>query len=406
MSKEFNIIAVTLESIKNDRLEELDRALKIMPVERIDDKGESLLGTLLTYCAGYGREDASRYVLDRWKVAFPDSDQISMMARLFTLNSVNIPTLTFLSSIHVDYTFVELFDELILFDNSPQIAIACGRADSVYGNQPHDTYKMLREKAIEQGNYVIEEFLIEKIAETAPFAKRGDYIKNYLAEYYPQFEQRLPTEKELYDIAHTESKKETEEAEKEIVFPSDEDSVNLLTEGLANLGISIEDIERAKEVIRKEIVGNEERKKELLTPILKERKEKELEKDRLLFWTFGPSNPLLNQNLNLDTPSARYGGSRMFIFDLFDYDEENDYIADWFTGYCRQCLLRIRNRWDALRKPGSMGGWKYCYCSFDCMRKDHEETELQQDQIDILTLKLIDAFEKTISSIGIQDRTI
>ena len=45
MSKEFNIIAVALESIKNDRLEELDRVLRIMPVERINDKGESLLGT-------------------------------------------------------------------------------------------------------------------------------------------------------------------------------------------------------------------------------------------------------------------------------------------------------------------------------------------------------------------------
>ena len=402
MSKEFNVIALALESIKNDRLNELDRALKIMPVERINDKGESLLGTLLMYCAGYGREEASRYVLDRWKVTFPDSDQISMMARLFTLHSVNVPTLTFLSSIHTDYTFVELFDELILFDNSPQIAIACGRADAVYGNQPHETYKMLREKAIEQGNYVIEEFLIEKIAETAPFAKRGEYLKNYLAEYYPQFENRLPTEKELYDIAHTESRKEVET---EIVFPSNDETVNLLTEGLNNLGISVEDIERAKDVIRKEI-ENEDRKKELLLPILKERKEKELDKDRLLFWTFGPSNPLLNQNLNLDTPSARYGGGRMFLFELFDYDEENDYIVDWFTGSCRQCLLRIRNRWDALRKPGSMGGWKYCYCSFDCMRKDHEETELQEDRIDILTSKLIDAFEKTIFSIGIQDRTI
>jgi hypothetical protein len=402
MSKEFNVIALALESIKNDRLEELDRALKIMPVERIDDKGESLLGTFLTYCAGYGREDATQYVLDRWKVTYPDSDKISMIARLFTLSSVNVPTLTFVSSIYIDYTFVELFDELILFDSSPQIAIACGRADAVYGNQPHDTYKMLRDQAIEQGNYVIEEFLIEKIAETAPFAKRGDFIKNYLKDYYPQFENKLPTEKELYDIAHTESKKETEG---EIIFPSNDEAVELLTEGLSNLGISFEDIERAKEVIRKEI-QSEERKKELLTPILKERKEKELSKDRLLFWTFGPSNPLLNQNLNLDTPSARYGGSRMLLFELYDYDEENDYIQDWFTGSCRQCLLRIRNRWDALRKPGSMGGWKYCYCSFECIRKDHEETELQEDRIDILTSKLIDAFEKTISSIGIQDRTL
>lgn len=402
MSKEFNIIALALESIKNDNLYELDRALRIMPVERIDDKGESLLASMLTYCAGYNRGEAAKYVLERWKVTYPDNDKISMIARLFTLITVNIPTLSFIASIHSDYTFVELIDELSGMDSSSDIAVACGRANDVYGQQSYETYQLLKEKAIENGNFIVEEFATDKMTETAPYAPRPLYIKNYLKDYYPQFENRLPKEAELYNIADVESKKEVNV---DIVMPSDDEAVSMLTEGLQNLGIAISEIERARKIIRDEI-QNEDRKKELLLPILKERREKALEADRLLFWTFGPSNPLLNQNLNLDTPSARYGGARLFLFELFDYDEENDYLADWFTGSCLQCLLRIRNRWEAVRKPVAMGGWKNCYCSFDCVRKDHEETEIREDKIDILTTKLIDAFEKTVNAIGIQDRAI
>ena len=402
MSKELNVIGIAVESIKNDNLSVLDKALRIMPIEQIEDRSESLLASLLGFCAGYDRSEACRYVLERWKVAFPDNDKVSIITRVFTLITVNVPTLSFIASIHNDFTFVELIDELIGFDSSPAVSIACGRADEIYGTQPHETYKMLRDKAVEIGNFVVEGFLIDKIAQTAPFKERPKYVKNYLSEYYDQFAERLPTEKELYEIADTESKKEVE-GEGEIALPSDDETVILLTEGLKNLGISIVEIDSAKELIRKEI-QNVERKRELLIPLLKERREKNLETDRLLFWTFGPSNPLVNQNLNLNTPSAKYGGGRMFLFDLFDYDEENEYVEDWFTGSCFYCLLRIRNRWDAVRKPMAMGGWQNCYCSFDCVRQDHIELENREDLPDILTSKLIDAFEQKIYEIGIQDR--
>ena len=401
MSKEINVIGVALESIKNDNLYELDKALRIMPIEKIVDSSETLLSTFLSLCAGYNRPEACKLVLERWKVVYPDSDKLSILSRLFLKVTINISTLSFIVSIHPEFTYVELMDELREYDSSPQVAVACGRSEEIYGVQPHNTYKMLREQAQESGNFVIEEYMADKVAETSPFAETPKYLKNYLSQYYPRFEKRLPNEEELDEIADVESKKETVVDGE--VLPSDEEAVNILTEGLANFGISIVEIDAAKALIRKEI-SNIDRKRELLMPILKERKEKELENDRLLFWVYGPNNPLVGQKLSLNTPSAKYGGGRMFLFNLFDYDEENDYMADWFTGNCSQCSLKIKNRWCAVRKPVALGGWKGEFCSWECVRKDHQETETREERSDILTQKLIDAFAKKVEDIGIQDR--
>jgi len=178
----------------------------------------------------------------------------------------------------------------------------------------------------------------------------------------------------------------------------------MLTEGLSRYGISFVEIEKTKEFLLKEVSKSEERKMELLKPVLENEKQKSLETDRLLYWTFGPSNPLVSQDLTIDAPSYKYGGARLFLCDLFDYNEEYDFVEDWFTGNCQQCLLKIRHRWYALRKPRSMGGWDGCFCSWDCVRKWQKEKEDFEMEEDLLTKKLIDIYEQKTKEIGIQDR--
>jgi len=401
MSKELNIIGIAVQSIKNDNLDELDKALRIMPIEKIKDEKETLLTNFLSLCAAYNRQDAVKMILERWKVVYPDNDKIPLFSRLFLKHTINDATLGFLVTSHSEYTYVELMDDLAEFDASQQVMIACSRADQLFGKQPHQTYKILKEHAIEFGNFVVEEFMTEKIAETAPYAEVPDYIKNYIGKYYPEYINKLPTEKELYELADKESKKELDE---EIKMPSDEEAVEMLTEGLSFYGITFVEVEATKEFIRKEIASSEEKKRELIMPILENKKQNNLDSDRLLYWTFGPSNKLISQNLNIDAPSYKYGGARLFITDLFDYNEEYDFLEDWFTGNCQQCLLRIRQRWHAVRQPRSMGGWQGCYCSWKCVRDDWVERENFEMEEDILTKKLIDLFEKKTLEVGIQDR--
>tara|TARA_R110001599_G_scaffold66075_1_gene186482 strand:+ start:1776 stop:2966 length:1191 start_codon:yes stop_codon:yes gene_type:complete len=392
MSKEFNILGLTVESIKNDNLEVLDKALRIMPLEKMKDE-DTLLTTFLALCAAYNRAEASKMVLERWKVVYPDNDKIPLFSRLFLKRGMNNSTLSYLVSIHPEYTYVELMDDLAEFDASQEVMIACARAEKIFGEQPHSTYQILREHAQEFDNFIVEEYMVGKMEETASYASVPKYMQNHVGEYFPQYKETLPTTEEVYALAEEESQVQI------LDLPSDEKAVEMLTQGLSRYGISFEEEAATKEFIRQQVASSEEMKRQLVTPLLRNEMERELETDRLLFWTFGPSNPLVGQDLTIDAPSYKYGGCRMFLTDLFDYDEENEFLADWFTGNCQHCLLKIRERRYSVRHPRSMGGWTGCYCSWKCVRDAWMEREEDKD---LLTEKLIEIFGKKMEEIGIQ----
>ena len=400
MSTERNVLAIALQSIKNDDIDQLDRALRIMPIEKLKDNRETLLSTFLALAAQYGRAEAAHMIMDRWKVVYPDNDKISMLARLFMQMVITVPTLAFLASIDKSYTYVELIDELSEWDSSEEVITACGRADEIFGQQPHSTYEMLRARAVELGNFRVEEYLIDKISETAPYAPKPQRIHNKLAQFYPEYENRLPTQEELDQLAEQEGQIDMEE----IAIPDDEEAVEILTAGLEDVGIAMTEIELAKKLLRQEFAKSEGRKWELLNPVLENREQLSLEGDRLLFWIYGASNPLVNQDLTLDTPSAKYGGCRMFLCDLFDYNEEYDYIEDWFLGYCEECLLKIRYRHYAVRMPREHGGWQGCFCSWKCVQDRQSFIETDSGEPNLLLRDMIEAFAKKTEEVGIQDR--
>jgi hypothetical protein len=403
MSKELDTIAITVESIKNDNLTVLDDVLRVMPIEKLKDTNqENLLSTFLALCAENDRKDAAKLILERWDVVYPDNDKIPILPRLFINNKFDIFILSFLVSIFNDVTFVEIMDDLSEWDVSPNVVTACSKADQIFGPQPLKTYELVRDNAIEHKNYVVEDYMIDKILEIAPFSPKPEYVKNYIGEHFEIYKNKLPTEKELEGLAERESKKETDL--EGIILPSDDEAVEMLTQGLTRNGISIEEIDEAKKLLKEEISKSEERKRELLLPIIKNDKEQNLDSDRLLYWIFGPSNPLIAQNLTLNTPSAKYGGCRMFLTDLFDYDEEFGYVADWFTGNCEKCLLRIKHRWYAVRLPRVHGGWEGCFCSWKCVKERLNDIETDQMQPEILRHQLIEAFETKTNQVGIQDR--
>jgi hypothetical protein len=241
--------------------------------------------------------------------------------------------------------------------------------------------------------------MIDKITEIAPFADKPKYVKNYLNN------KKLPTQEELDLMAQKENKRIMNyNIDEEIKNISNEEAINIMTEGLSNLGYSIVDIDNAKKLLLQEIQNSYERKKELLEPILRNNKELNLTSNKVLFQIYSAANPLVNQDLTLNTISAKYGGCRMFLCDLFDYNEDFDFVEDWFTGSCLQCLKRIKKKHYAVRLPRPHGGWENCYCSFKCMRENLYENEAQEAQPDLLSHELITAFEKRVNEIGIQDR--
>jgi hypothetical protein len=167
------------------------------------------------------------------------------------------------------------------------------------------------------------------------------------------------------------------------------------------MGTPAEEIVRTKSYLLEVFkTSNEDEKRELLRPVMENQSQQMLQNNEDLFRIFGPANPLYNQDLSKPGRSNKYGGCRMFLCDVFDYDEEFDYLSDWFTGVCQECHFKIRHRWYAVRKPGYHGGWTGCYCSWDCVRQELYES----DEPDLLTDELVNIFETDINRIGIQDR--
>lgn len=85
---------------------------------------------------------------------------------------------------------------------------------------------------------------------------------------------------------------------------------------------------------------------------------------------FGPANRFPDKNC-ISNPNKN-GPCRMLECLCRELDDENDFtyaLNEWFTGICNnyQCSKKIRDRSHCVRIPVQNGGWKGCFCSFDCL---------------------------------------
>jgi len=100
--------------------------------------------------------------------------------------------------------------------------------------------------------------------------------------------------------------------------------------------------------------------------------------DEEIFKILGPSNKFpSNRDIDYETGSdyntycAVYGGCRMLTCNHLETEDENFDMdtTDWFTGFCRECELKISSPAVAVRKKPAEGHFFGCYCSFNCIRK-------------------------------------
>jgi len=385
--KASGVIQLAIVYIKDDNIKGLQQVLGVMPLDQIGPRAENLLSTFLSVCAGYDRADAAKVILDAWKVIYPEEEKMQLLSRLFLINQINLPTLSFIILSHKDFTYVELMDDLIAGDSSPQVTTACNKADKIFGIQPHDTYEIVQKHAYDLDNDRVYDYATVKMEETASYAPIPGWVKNYMNG-------PLVTESELM--------RQPDIGDVPFEIPPDEEAVELLTKGLTHLGISVGELDKARQYLLRQLsVSTRGEKIQMLKSVMENQANKILVSDKLLYQIFGPANPLIDQDLTLNTPSSKYGGCRMFLCDVFDYDEEFDYVTDWFRGVCDQCHLKIRHRWHAVRRPRPHGGWVGGYCSWECAtRSIHWDGE----EPDMLTRELIKIFKKQTNEIGIQDR--
>lgn len=109
--------------------------------------------------------------------------------------------------------------------------------------------------------------------------------------------------------------------------------------------------------------------------------------------TWGPENSFLDRDC-LDG-----GPCRMLRCMCREAEEADGEKKDWFTGRCDGCNKIIRDPSHAVRYPHAAGGWKGCYCSFQCMR-DTPPYQMDNDDNE----RVIE-MQQQINDVGIMDRS-
>lgn len=400
-------IQLAMDAIKNNDLQEFITQLQKMPLGNLESFDlNSLLNRFLVLVSQFGRTKFVTPILDIFALDYPGTDRqsshnfinyqqdsqsflerVPLLVTLFLNPFFSVPVLRFVVFSLEDVTFIEIVEDLIDYDSGPSLPLACRRAVEVFGEQQRDVYQSLAQSADDKGNNEIYNFLITKLQETAPFSPVPLWVKNFTGGPIPiQSQLVIPQFKP---------------SEFQVPYTNIDSVVDLLTEGMANQGLSFEDIEQAKSTLRGLFaVADTQTKIDLLRPIYDIRAAEDLQNNVELFRLLGPSNPIYDADL----PLLQYGGYRMLQSNDFDYDEEFGYIVDWFTGFCQSCNLRIRYRWHALRMPLEFGGWKDCYCSFPCMRKSLNDDEIRQGRPNIVVRTMLDTIEQQLLHNGIQDR--
>lgn len=380
-------IQLAMDSIRNDDIDVLQVLFEKMPLEQLSrDDVTRLMTRFITIAAHFDRPEAIPIILREWERVQSPGDNIDFYPLLFLESMMTVDLLRFVSAALPDSSYMDVMDELISYDSNETVLLACQKALAVYGEQPVVNYKTLMESADDRGNNVIYNFMVSKIEDVNEFAPIPPWVKNFRPD------NSLPRESELQPPPYQPPSFE---------IPDIETIVRLLTEGLEAHGITFEDIEEAKNVLRGRLnVATLAEKVLILSPIMEIQSLENLQNNTELFRILGPANPLYDS----DATQMKYGGSRMFIANEFDFNEEIGFYDDWFRGACDHCHLRIRYRWHAIRMPRPHGGWLGCYCSFECLRGGLDQKELDEERPDLVTRNMIDSIEDQFEDIGIQDR--
>lgn len=392
------------DAIRTQNLPELQQLLLKLPIQYIEVENINILAAqLLNISQIYGNDDITRELVTYFNQTDPNSQNFPFIVKLLLNHDVPsatfeegvYPLLQYIYSLHPSQGYLETIDTLIENNLGQMLYFALSRLDDVYGTQTEEVYRQALEYASNPDYYneTVIEYLQDHIAEASNYAEVPDWVYNYAGDG----EEPAPFESELVY---------PEFQETPFKLPSLDETVEILTAGLSQLGVDNSVIEDKKNELRTKLENatNLERRA-VLQPFLElDQRVERFTGDDDIFRLVGPVNALygyMEENVNNQSdPCVKYGGCRMLTCDHFlDTDPLTGTVLSdhWFTGTCDMCLLKIRNYSHAVRKPRIMGGWEGCYCSFKCLKESLTEPNLPLSSI-------IKNVKDQLNTIGIQDR--
>lgn len=321
---------------------------------------------------------------------------IPFFLKFFFKENTSISHLKLLLFTYKEYSLVELYEFLLKADLSQNIIIALQNLYKVSGgNLPTEQYLRLREQARALGNKYYIEFIEAKISEYSEYAEQPVWVKDFsilqIDEEEEEKEYISDFEKRLLDIAKYGTVQDKDERnlpdysdiERYInkflknnpikIISNIEDIIQTVVNTLEESEFPVENIDEVKEQLYTKLKDMpEEAREEFIYPTLLNAHREKLRDNIDLFRLVGPANPKVNTPLVRESNCDKLGGCRMLtcncevVIDSFTgYEEEEDEV-DWFTGSCKNCLLKIRTRAHAIRAAQKFGSWFGCFCSIKC----------------------------------------
>lgn len=326
-------------------------------------------------------------------------NELNPVAELFFSNYVNFEILQYVKNL-TDETFETLINYIINEKNIPKTSIACVKILKLYNpsrvyNSIYDLLDRLEHLALEKKNYFVSDFIFEVKKEHTSFIEKP----SWLIETEKTDEQLY---KERKNIINQMLEKDSSSSYNEL-FDKDIDNIldyfditGILVDDEQNVTSMLNNVSKTTKLIYLYLVKEENEFQDILSS--------EPEEYSKIEKYLGPRNMFNNDDFSQSEIKQKIYSEYMMTCNIYedndDYDGQFVRNYDWFTGNCSYCGKKIPYRQYCVRKPHKWGGWKGCYCSWDCVLNDVLELD-EYTNDNGLTQILVKYFSEKLNATGI-----
>jgi len=428
-----NFIQPLIFRIRNDEYRILEDSLNrlSLSLDRIDaDSATKLIMILLKEAVKYDKRKCCELLIKFFAIKYhPDNlvspvssspsgsildipeDEISGKIVKFLMSLIENPTTEpeifkycfILSGVTVADVLMEV---LLIPDQSSVIYLM--NAIDILGPLSSEQLEHYSNLCIENENYVVADFFSAKLRRISNYQIIPDHMYNFLLpdenglyqEDIDIDERDLPTEEQCADIIENilqDLEDQETEIKRNIDKMSNEELTAILTSGI---GIDVFDPEEQTK-IRLEVLEQvrnltDEEKIEKIEPFLINSRIDKLKDNLTVFRILGPIHQIAGINYEQDDIYKHC----MFTCDYYDWDEESEETIYWFKNYCEFDSKHIRRFSHAKREPQLEGGWRGCYCSWECVEKRQANLVTKVYGMN----EMINTFKNQMERFGTQDQ--
>ena len=383
-------IVVALAEGHNDVVES---ALQILPLDKVDDStADSLIAWFLQQAHQSNNIEGAQLVINTFNLKRANVDELPAITKLLLNTTLLRDVLQFAITSIPTRLAVTYYGDLLNSTNDLAAIKAANILDTIVPNMTYEHWQLLlatiddfMDADVNDEQYdfhlpLFKAYIETKAAENNICVQRPAWINEYDSQPLTMCPKDFPSVKNAVILIINDMRS------KKLIDSNEEPNI----ENLQNNIISQYSISTMIE------------KRELLNALLPNLS---LYNDVAVFRELGPVNSQFthHQELLAHSKCNKYGGCRMFTCTEFetiteqgdDYDimDQHIIITDWFRGSCDKCLRRISKRHYAVRQPLLHGGWRGCYCSFECLEKiltnNHEAMMVGRikEQLEVLNIR-------------------